>query len=562
MVYSGIYLLPKSTTSTIKSEQSNLTNNSSQPNVTNNVSNHMKHSNSKKLSSTGSTNRSSESSRFNETNSNVTIKSDLNKFNKSPKLAPEIIFLIKEHAKTLETINQISKKLQEIELKVDDISQRLSKENSLNVATDLTHVEKNDHLKIDSHHQKELNQTRLPYSTYKDVDQLSNNHLSNNLSNNATNIPNNQILSDDSGGEYGNKTTTKTVSDDDELLSILEKITKCSHHILQTQQAYQQQGTAIYNSLSKPYAYQQPNLISNQFNNNNNQQSHNLQHAVSHQSNRAQYHTNDLYHTNNATANLIQQPQPNLYSAMNNPYLLNAKSPIKTVNNLNTQPNHHLQQQQPIVSMMKFNNTTPVAQAASLNELLFEPNVERFLSNLDQMVCNDDTNLAAILGTQQQQQHQSHLIGSSQLPMLQQHNTQNQQQFIPLSPHHQTSTPISSQPIPILSTGNLRGLNANLSHHHMPTLNNSSYANMINVQPYHDPSLNSIRQQQYVNWAKAKELLEKKERERIDNQMKQADEWLGNVNNCINRQNNNLNNNKTSTKQATLQNNLTKKFWC
>ena len=170
---------------------------------------------SKKLTSTGSTShRSSESSRFNETSSNVTIKSDINsKFSKSPKLAPEIIFLIKEHAKTLETINQISKRLQEIELKVDDISQRLSRESSLNYSSKTPSPKQNDrasdgqpkpnddnYLKTDSHlHTKE--QTRLPYSTFKDAD-----HLSNNLSNNATNIPgNHQILSDDSG-EFQEKT--------------------------------------------------------------------------------------------------------------------------------------------------------------------------------------------------------------------------------------------------------------------------------------------------------------------------------------------------------------------
>ena len=197
--------------STLKSEKnsSNL-NNTNTTSATNNVSASHLMKASKKLSSTGSTShRSSESSRFNETSSNVTIKSELNgKFGKSPKLAPEIIFLIKEHAKTLETINQISKRLQEIELKVDDISQRLSRESSLNYGSKASSPKQNDHrtsdgqqppnddhyLKNDSHlHAKD--QTRLPYSTvFKDVD-----HLSNNLSNNATNIPNNQILSDDSG---------------------------------------------------------------------------------------------------------------------------------------------------------------------------------------------------------------------------------------------------------------------------------------------------------------------------------------------------------------------------
>lgn len=572
MVYSGIYLLPKSNSSTIKSEHSN-SNHPNQANVTNN--NHLK--NTKKLSSTGSTsNRSSESSRLNETSSNVTIKSDINKCN--PKLAPEIVFLIKEHAKTLETINQISKKLQEIELKVDDISQRLSKENSLNSnynhkqvnnnqndqttsSTDSAQVQKTKN----SSNQKELNQTRLlPYS-YKDVDHLSNNHLSNNLSNNATNIiPNNQILSDDSGGEYGNK-TTKTVSDDDELLSILEKITKCSHHILHTQQAYQQQGVAIYNSLSKPYAYshQPQNLSSNQFNNyqfNQQQQSAALQNTTSNHCTNSHHNIqnsrNHYNHNNNADIyNLHQQqppaPQNFYYSATNNPYFLNAKSPIKTATSTN-------QQSQTMVPTLKYNNQIypmqPGQHTASLNELLFEPNVERFLSNLDQLVCNEDTNLAAILNTSNQTNHnqtqqQVVNLNSTNLPILQ--HSQNQQ-FIQVSPHH--STPIqSTQPIPILTNNNnLRTnylTNSNLSPNLLNSTINSNYGNygnlMQNVQSsisqqnylnnisLHDASTNNIQhqsqqqqQQQFINWQKARELLEKKERERIDNQLKQADEWL------------------------------------
>lgn len=591
MVYSDIYLLPKSNSSTIKSEQGNLTNAPNQPNVTNHVSNHLKHHSNKKLSSTGSTsNRSSGSSRFNETNSNVTnsnvtIKSDLNKFNKNPKLAPEIIFLIKEHAKTLETINQISKKLQEIELKVDDISQRLSKENSLNSHYNARSVNnsgdrtatgdskqqetKTNHHKIDSNQQKELNQTRLPYSAYKDVDHhLSNNHLSNNLSNNATNIPN-QILSDDSGGEYGNKTTTKTVSDD-ELLSILEKITKCSHHILQTQQAYQQQGTAIYSSLSKPYAYGQPqNLVSNQFNNQQFNQPSALQAQVNtattnshnHLQSRPQYHP-DIY------SNL---QQPNLYSGMNpyNPYLLNAKSPIKTAAN---QPPIHQQQQQQqqTIVPLKYSTAPVLGQTTSLNELLFEPNVERFLSNLDQLVCNDDTNLAAILGNNQPQT--THLINSTNLPLLQ--HAQNHQ-FIPLSPHHQaTSTPISSQPIPILSANpmNLRTTCLNLSPNLLNSTLNSNYGNMINTvhnvqssinqQAYlnnlnhlslHDPSQSTNVRQQIYDWQEAKELLEKRERERTLNQLKQADEWLGMIDNTIKQNRTKYSQSTKSTKSNTLQ---------
>lgn len=554
MVYSGIYLLPKSnSSSTIKSEQnsSNLNN----TNTTNNVSNHLKVS--KKLSSTGSTNRSSESSRFNETNSNVTIKSDINKFNKNPKLAPEILFLIKEHAKTLELINHISKKLQEIEIKVDDISQRLSRENSLssdhfnkntNKRDDQRPKNTNQLKSNDSPHQKELNQqTRLPYSPYKDVEH----HLSNNLSNTATNIPNNQILSDDSGGEYGNKTNTKTVSDDDELLSILDKITKCSHHILQTQQAYQQQGTAIYNSISKPYAYN--GLVSNssQFNNQLMQSSAHLQQQQQQQLNA---NNHQITNPNINNANLQSRQFQDYYNTQSlypqmNPYLINAKSQIKTAN----QPNI---QQQNIVNL-KY----PTQQTTSLNELLFEPNVERFLSNLDQLVCNDDSNLGAILGTgNQQTMNNTHLINPN-LPVVPNVLQNTQPQFIQASP--QTSTPISSQTV-LASSNNLRNgiqngfmnpnyniLQSSASNQQMqPFLNNN--VSLHNTSPNNN---NNLQSQQYLNWQRAKELLEKKEKERINNQLKEADEWLGMVDHCINRnkyqssKNKQLNNTKERDKK-------------
>ena len=597
MVYSGIYLLPKSSTSTIKSESrnGNNLNATTKANHNNNVSNHLKLN--KKLSSTGSTsNRSSESSRFNETSSNmtssnVTIKSDISKFNKNPKLAPEILFLIKEHAKTLETINQISKKLQEIELKVDDISARLSRDNSLNHSYTKTinnHLQ-NDHqqinktinqLKLQQHnHHQAKDQLNQRYTTFKDLDNhhLSNNNLSqNNSTNNATNIPHtNQILSDDSGGEYGNK-TNKTVNDEDELLSILDKITKCSHHILQTQQAYQQ-GNVIYNSLSKSYAYNNNGLISN--NNNNNNQFNLQQPQLISQNGLQQQHQLPISHLNNShnlqsrqyqdfyNSQLQQQHQQNIYP-MINPYLFNAKSSIKS--NLNQDIQHHQQQQQAILPL-KYTTASSMPQqqqqqqTASLNELLFEPNVERFLSNLDQLVCNDDTNLAAILNNSNQA---THLINSNHLSMFNHHSQQHQQQFIPISPHHQaTSTPISNQSILASTNNNFRPncLNPNLSPptnllnstasnfnllnaNNVQTLsiNQASYLNNNNlkIQSIHNASPQTLQQQQFMNWQKAKELLDKKERERIDTEIKQADEWLGMVDNCINR-------NRTKYQQST-----------
>lgn len=252
--------------------------------------------------------------------------------------------------------------------------------------------------------------------------------------------------------------------------------------------------------------------------------------------------------------------QPAVYS--NHPYLLNAKSPsIRAAINQTIQ--------QPTIGQpLKYNGAAPQPMTASLNELLFEPNVERFLSNLDQLVCNDDTNLAAILGGNPQQaspQTATHLNPTPTLPMFNPHQSpQSQQPFIPVSPHHHqaTSTPITSQPMlannlraGCLNTSNLQPPPPNL----LNTTLNSSYnimhqASIGHQPPYnqmgnqlgnhlgnnhismqYDASPHNIRQQ-YINWAKAKELLEKKERSRIDSQMKQADEWLGMVDQCLNRQ--------------------------
>ena len=67
-----------------------------------------------------------------------------------------------------------------------------------------------------------------------------------------------------------------------------------------------------------------------------------------------------------------------------------------------------------------------------------------------------------------------------------------------------------------------------------PNNNLGNNLNHINSMQY-DASPNANIRQQYINWQKAKELLEKKERGRIDSQIKQADEWLSTLDQHMNR---------------------------
>jgi len=126
----------------------------------------------------------------------------------------EMMFLIREHSKTLAAVNKISKRLEELEQKVDNISKGISKVDPCS-------------------------------STIKDGE-----------SNSGA-----LILSDDSGGEYS-RTTTGTATDDDELLSLLQQITKCSHQIKQTQEAQIYQNQVLSNSFTRAYSRPSNQLFS------------------------------------------------------------------------------------------------------------------------------------------------------------------------------------------------------------------------------------------------------------------------------------------------------------
>lgn len=127
--------------------------------------------------------------------------------------SPEILFLVQQQAKTLSTLSAISKRLEELEVKVCDIQRTVS-------ATHSNH-KKLDHLSPSS---------SSKCSASGQQQQLN-------------------VLSDDSGGEYS-RTTNGTTVDEDELISLLDQIAKYSQTIRDTQQTQAQQQLA---SLSPPH---------------------------------------------------------------------------------------------------------------------------------------------------------------------------------------------------------------------------------------------------------------------------------------------------------------------
>jgi len=106
-----------------------------------------------------------------------------------PEFQPEILFLIREHAKTLAALNRISNRLSNLEKKVENIIQKIN----------------------------QIDQNK--FKPDKKVEKCENGL--------------NHVLSDDSGGEFSQSTTE---TDDDELLSLLDQIAKFSVIIKQTQQ--------------------------------------------------------------------------------------------------------------------------------------------------------------------------------------------------------------------------------------------------------------------------------------------------------------------------------------
>ena len=132
------------------------------------------------------------------------------------KPSPEILFLVREHAKTLETLSCINKRLEQLEVKVCDI-QRTVNNSTLQLSSNMA----------SSTHCDLVHSKSSANNCTSDQQEVLMTHGKKHLGNNG-------ILSDDSGGEYS-RTTNGTGADEDELISLLDQIAKCSQQIRDTQ---------------------------------------------------------------------------------------------------------------------------------------------------------------------------------------------------------------------------------------------------------------------------------------------------------------------------------------
>jgi hypothetical protein len=474
-------------------------------------------------------------------------KRRLSSTRREPKLAPEIIFLIREHAKTLESISLITRKLHEIEVKVDQMSTKWQSNDHRDASNAIASANGN---------RNQSNQTNVTHRTFTlDTCHSSKRASTSSTSAGLTAVPN--VLSDDSGGEYGRTTnTTNTNSgDEDELLSLLDKITKCSHHIQQTQAVASAQTTAVLHSIdarlpstagstatylgsqyASPIACNsavstaQPIQLTNAM--------FNPAMAAQHQqllaASAAQQHlsSTDLYQTARQTPHLAYAnhsiaamhpiaTHPSAYSAP--PFQAAAPLPTHVQHLLHTHPHltqtmyatpaylHSsmapltalpmpspyapsqptLAQQHPLHSHLQpspqqhlpptLHGSSVSSSQPAMNAILFEPNVERFLHNLDQLVNADERH--------------AHVVANSNAMMMS-----------------------GAGGNGVIGPGTTNGLSAIL--------------NPTGLHPYQTAYATSAANSSKptVNWQmeKASELLAKKERQNIDARYKLADEWLAN----------------------------------
>lgn len=546
-------------------------------------------------------------SNSNDNNSNNSKRRHSSTNRREPKLAPEIIFLIREHAKTLESISLITRKLHEIELKVDQMSNKLTDRNSGPCNFDIGASNGPHRLYVQTnHHQQQqkalhLQQQQPSQVGHSTLDTCHSSKRASTSSHSAA-VPN--VLSDDSGGEYGRNTnTTNTTNntnsgDEDELLSLLDKITKCSHHIQQTQAVAAAQSNAVLHSidgrlpstagstatyLGSQYASpiactsavsttnppgaqlsqmtngmfasnlpvnsshaMQPNLTSNDLYQTARQTPQHLAYAnqsiatiqLAHNPSSqlplayatqayppTHHHLGQLLHPQLAQTALFAGPtylqsslapltaltmQPTAYGHP-------AAGPMPPSYTLHHPPSahHHPHHQPPHLSVVP--PSVPSAPtlphtpnrsvcpdgptSPAINAILFEPNVERFLHNLDQLVNTDDRSAMANM-------------------MLMGHNQANN------NAANGGNGTIGLSAI-VGQSNTLRLNHSNNSHN---AYNHNSGVNYHQSTGSNNNARDGGQQSTLTNWQleKAAELLSKKERQNIDARYKLADEWLAN----------------------------------
>lgn len=258
----------------------------------------------------------------------------------SNQVSPEIMFLLREHAKALSNLHSISKRLESLEVKVCDMQRSLNesvvKPSSSGGTTTTTVLTANHHHHHNTHHQV------------------------------MSDGKGGAVSNDDSGGEFSG-TTTGTAADEDELNSVLDQILKHSQQIRASQEKAQQHQLLVNrvpnpssspssSSSSSPSSHHR--MTAAAITHNNHHQSHPSQHVS---------HSGVLFHPRSPSSS---RPVITSNSSPSSQLLGSHQSPIR--NNFN--PGRG-------VSMMM---QSVHQNRSSLNAVLFDPNLSNVLAGLNE----------------------------------------------------------------------------------------------------------------------------------------------------------------------------------
>ena len=285
--------------------------------------------------------------------------------------SPEVLFLIKSHAKTISAINNISKKLEQLEVKVCDISKQSS--HRQNVGTTKCSNKAIDSGKCHQHSCAA------------------------------------HVLSDDSGGEYSRSTHTNgTATDEDELMSLLDQIGRCSQSIRDTRQGVNQ------SSLSRVdyhpiHDVQHPLTATSQPGNNQRVTQSSLSRVEHHPIHDVQHLLTPTSQPGNnqrvtsASGHLLSKTPLHQYEGLthrSSPAAINHSFGLTPTPVVHHPFNHVSSAHPPSTSYnhppsSSYNHPPSTSynhhHSASLNALLFDPNVSRVLSSLsDELVVDDN----------------------------------------------------------------------------------------------------------------------------------------------------------------------------
>lgn len=253
-------------------------------------------------------------------------------------VSPEIMFLLREHAKALSSLHSISKRLESLEVKVCDM-------------------------------QRSLNESvvRPSSSGGTTTAVLTANHHHHNAHHQVISDGKGAVSNDDSGGEFSG-TTTGTAADEDELNSVLDQILKHSQQIRASQEKAQQHQLLV-NRVSNPSSSSPSSSSSSSPSSHHRVTAAAITHNNHHQSHPSQHvsHSGVLLHPRSPSSS---RPVITSNSSPSSQLLGSHQSPIR--NNFN--PGRGVSMMMPSVHQNR----------SSLNAVLFDPNLSNVLAGLNE----------------------------------------------------------------------------------------------------------------------------------------------------------------------------------